>query len=51
MFQIIEDYNPNCLPIEYGGYHSLDNFYRNSDETTIDDHIHKIISMILVKNI
>jgi hypothetical protein len=51
MLQIIEDYNPNCLPIEYGGYHTLEGFYKSSEESLIDDLIHRIISMILVKNI
>jgi hypothetical protein len=51
MFQIIEDYNPNCLPIDYGGYHSLDHFYKSNDELSVDDQINKIMSMILVKNI
>jgi hypothetical protein len=51
MLQIIKDYNPNCLPSEYGGYHSIENFYKATEENSIDDLIHRIISMILVKNI
>lgn len=47
---MIKDFNPNCLPMEYGGYHSLES-YKIKNHFKLDDFIEYTLSMIMVKNI
>lgn len=51
-FQInlIQHFNPNCLPIEYGGYRYVDlNFI--PDELTLEDLAEYFLSLILIKSV
>lgn len=57
---ILKRYNPNCIPIEYGGYFNLNNFWMeipNSeklnpnliDKLTAEELVEIILSLILIK--
>lgn len=59
---ILKRYNPNCIPIEYGGYFNLNNFWMeipNSeklnpnliDKLTAEELVEIILSLILIKEV
>jgi hypothetical protein len=51
-FQLIKENYINCLPIEYGGYHSIENFkgltLEEIENFKLDDFIFHTLSMILI---
>lgn len=49
-FQLIKEYYPNCLPIEYGGYHDVEG-YKIKNEFLLNDFIEYTLTMILIKKI
>lgn len=49
---LIKNINPNCLPLEYGGYHSMYNYYKDIDQAkSISDYLLLTIKNILVNSI
>lgn len=48
-FQLVKDTNINCLPIAYGGYHSLSG-YTIQNDFKLDDFIKYTLSMILINS-
>lgn len=49
-FQFVKDCNPNCLPIEYGGYHTLAS-YTIGKNFKLEDFIDYTLSMILINSV
>jgi hypothetical protein len=51
-FQLIKENYINCLPIEYGGYHSIENYkgltIEEIENFKLDDFIYHTLSMILI---
>ena len=51
-FQLIKENYINCLPIEYGGYHSIENYkgltIEEIENFKLDDFIFHTLSMILI---
>lgn len=45
---MIKNYYPNCLPMEYGGYHCLES-YTIKNQFDVDEFIEYTLSMILIK--
>lgn len=46
---LIKSINPNCLPLEYGGYHSMYNYYQDINQAkSINDYLLLTIKNILV---
>jgi len=47
---MMKEFYPNCLPIEYGGYHDLE-AYKIKNEFQSEEFIDYSLSMILIKKI
>lgn len=48
-FQLVKENHPNCLPIIYGGYHSLSGYIIDKN-AKLDDFIYYTLSMILINS-